>query len=828
MAARLVGNLPTEVTSFVGRGRELAEVRRLLSAGRLVTMTGPGGVGKSRLARRVAGDVHRAFSDGVWLVEFADLGEADLVAVEVARALGLKSFGDATKSLADYLRDKNLLLLLDNCEHLIHPVVALLSSLLAAAPRLRVLATSRQVLGCDGEHLFEVPPLSLPAADTHAADHADYEAVTLFLDRAAAVLPELPAGESFQQSVIDLCRRLDGIPLAIELAAGRLRAYPVEELLARVERTLEVLTNGRTSAPVRHRTLRATIGWSFDLCSREEQLLWARLSVFSGGFDLRAVEGVCSDDRLPHGRMFDLLASLVDKSIVHRNCESASGQEARFSMLETVREYGGEQLDSLTEGKKFRLRHAQYFAALAERGLSDYFSKREAAWFQEVGLNRANLRQSLHSCLYELGEPWVALRIAAHLRMFWVSPGVILEGYQWLRKALANSPDPSAERAEALWVRAYIEVLLANTDTMAQTMAECRELVGELSLPRVGAALMLCVIWADFARGELTAALAHAKEAAALGRAVDDPTITGEALVYASSMAFALDDPSATALANEALTFAEAEGAQLWKGAALWVNGLVRCRAERLDGAIACFLDALAIFRRVGHELGVALCLDGLAWAAACAGELRWTARLLGAARPIWETGPHRMMPYVFTEVAVRGKLEAKVRAGIGDRAFDEEFLEKASWPLDRLLEKLYGTPARQGEDAERAVSSREDHATLTRREHKIAELLAEGMSNREIAAKLVISRRTVESHVQNILTKLGFHSRSQIASWIGRMSQTDSQNAEKPARHGGPATLADDDAAGSGQPEEATTERSGTKVSSELSNVDHALLCFA
>ncbi|GAB2968100.1 LuxR C-terminal-related transcriptional regulator [Amycolatopsis acidiphila] len=768
MVARLVGNLPAEVTNFVGRERELGQVRRLLSAGRLVTLTGPGGVGKTRLARRVACEVHRAFPDGVWLVELAELGEGDLLAVEVAKTLGLTdSSREPTESLAEYLSDKNLLLVLDNCEHLSRPVVKLLSKLLARAPALRVLATSRHVLGSEGERLFEVPALSLPETDTFGPGPAGVisEAVDLFLDRAAAVVPELPEGPEFRRAVIELCRRLDGIPLAIELAAARMRAYPVEEILARVESALDMLTTGPASAPPRHRGLKAAIGWSFDLCSPSEQLMWARLSVFAGGFDLAAAEGICSDDRLPRADVFDLLGSLVDKSILHRQ----SGGGARFSMLETVREYGRSRLAGLGEDKEVRLRHIRHFAALAERERTDYFSEREIGWFQEISFNHANIRLALQASLFDLHEPRIALRVAARLRMYWATPGVVLEGYQWLRKALAANPEPTEDRAEALWACAYIEVLLAEVDSAARTMAECRELAGRFSLHRVDAALTLCPILADFLLGDVTAALAHAREAVACGRKVDEPTVTGEALFYAASMAFASRDPGAERLADEALEFLERKGAQLWRASALWINGLVRCRADSRDEATTCFLDAFEIFRRLNYGLGVALCLDGLAWVAASAGELARAAALLGAAHPIWETGPHHMMPYLFSQLAVKGEVETLVRAGVGDAAFAEAFSRGTSRSPEELVGEITGLPS-PGPTAGSPVTTQDRLGALTKRERRVAELLAKGMSNREIAAELVLSHRTVESHVQHILTKLDFHSRTQIASLVSRV----------------------------------------------------------
>ncbi|WP_319457003.1 MULTISPECIES: helix-turn-helix transcriptional regulator [unclassified Mycobacterium] len=770
MRVRSLGKLPAEVTNFVGRERELAQVRRALTASRLLTLTGPGGVGKTRLARRVASDLHPAFPDGVWLVELAELGQGDLLALHTAVTLGLTdTSGDPAQSLADYLCDKTLLLVIDNCEHLIQPVANLVSRLLAAAPELRVLATSRHVLGSDGEYLFEVPPLSIPksaASDRIEPSRVHSEAVDLFLDRAAAVLPALPAGPEFRRSVIEICRRLDGIPLAIELAVARLRAYPVGEILARLERSLDVLTTGPRSAPPRHQTLKATIDWSFELCSSAEQLLWARLSVFAGGFDLDAAESVCADDRLPQDDVFDLVAGLVDKSILRRQA-AVSGRGARFSMLETMREYGKERLVTVGEAKEVRVRHLCHFAALAQRGHDDFFTEREIVWFQDIRANHANIRLALQECISGVGEPNVAMSIASVLRMFWASPGLVVEGCQWLRKALAADTEPSAARAEALWVLAYVEVLLAEVDSAVRSMAECRKLAGDFSLDRISAALTLCPIMADFMLGDTTAALADAEGAVAAGLAVGDPAITGEAMFFASAMAFVTGDSRADKLAIDALSFMQAHGAQLWRGSALWINGLMHCRRDRREVAVDCFREALVIFRQMNHDLGTAMCLDGMAWAVALSGEYVRAARLQGAADVIWQAGPLRM-PYQFDRHEIREKVEALIREGIGHTAFDQAFADGMSLPLDSVIGRNSGSDVREESGADDSVIA-DQLESLTQRERKVAELLAKGMRNREIAAELVVSPRTVESHVQNILTKLGFHSRTQIAAWVSR-----------------------------------------------------------
>ncbi|MFL6054011.1 MAG: ATP-binding protein, partial [Actinoallomurus sp.] len=325
------------MTSFIGRRRELAAVKRLLSRGRLVTLTGVGGVGKTRLAIRVAGQIRRAFPDGVWLVDLAPAEARGSPARLVAEVLGCRGRPDPA-TLAEYVRDKRLLLVLDNCEHLLPQCATLADRLLRSAPWVRILATSRQPLGVAGEHIQVVPPLPVPeAVDGPDEQVAACDAVRLFAERASAVLPDSTIDTENGAAVARLCRRLDGIPLAIELAAERMPALPVQEIEARLDDRFELLGRQRPAAAPRQQTLRAAIDRSYDLCSPQEQALWGRLSVFSGGCGLEAIEQICSGTDLPKDRMLDITAGLVDKSILHPDTRSA---QMRYHLLETLRLYG--------------------------------------------------------------------------------------------------------------------------------------------------------------------------------------------------------------------------------------------------------------------------------------------------------------------------------------------------------------------------------------------------------------------------------------------------------------------------------------------------------
>src|SRR5499427_8131540 len=372
---RVTGNLPAELTSFVGRRGELAAVRRLLAGSRLVTLTGVGGVGKTRLALRAAAELRRAFRDGEWLVRLDQLREEALVAQAVASTLGLQDrAGHAPAAmLAEYLAGRQLLLVLDNCEHLVDAAAKLADQLLRAAAGLRVLAISRESLTMTGETVLAVPPLAAPEAGQPltAAELARFPAAQLFAERAAQVVPGFTVTEANVAAVAGICHRLEGLPLAIELAAARLPVLSAEQIEARLGDRLGLLIRGGRARPPRQQTLRASIEWSYELCSAAERLLWARLSVFAGGFELDAAEGVCADQRLAAGRVLDLLAALAGKSIL----TAGHGEGvARYRLPEPLREFGQERLQESGEYTALRRRHRDWHEQLARRVDTDWLS----------------------------------------------------------------------------------------------------------------------------------------------------------------------------------------------------------------------------------------------------------------------------------------------------------------------------------------------------------------------------------------------------------------------------------------------------------------------
>ncbi|MFJ2189362.1 ATP-binding protein [Kitasatospora sp. NPDC087861] len=468
------GRLPAEVTCFVGRRRELAELAGLLAAARLVTVTGPGGVGKSRLALRAAARAAGAFPDGTWLVEVAPVQDPLLLGHAVLEALRLTD-GTARPPLdvlTERLSGRRLLLVLDGCEHLVEACAELADALLRALPGLRVLATSRAVLRATGEHLFTLAPLPAgPLPDRPVGPDALPDAVRLFADRARAVLPSFAVTEANAEAVSLLCRRLDGIPLAVELAAGRLRALSVEQITARLDDRFRLLTGGSRTALPRHQTLRTTIGWSHELCTVQERLLWARLSIFAGSFDLEAAEYVCAGEGLESEDVLDLLDELVGKSVVLRE-DSAFG--VRFRLLDTLREYGGRWLRAAGEERRLLHRHRDWYLGVATWGEVEWFGPRQAETAERTGLAHTNLRAALEFCLAEPGEEQIALLLAGTLWFYWVGCGHLGEGRHWLERALALDREPTQARAKALWVTGYTATLQGDLETARPALEECR------------------------------------------------------------------------------------------------------------------------------------------------------------------------------------------------------------------------------------------------------------------------------------------------------------------------------------------------------------------
>ncbi|HVE27167.1 MAG TPA: AAA family ATPase, partial [Sporichthya sp.] len=453
--------LPSGLTTFVGREPEVTDVCAALRSGRLVTLTGPGGVGKTRVAARAASDVASWFADGVHMFELASLREARLLAQTLVDGLGLADRGvtlEPVRALAQYVREQQLLLVLDNCEHLREAAAELVSLLLRDSPHLRVLITSRQALGVPGERIVNVPPLPLPGEADQVA--GDSPALELFRDRASAVLPGFRITPANRADVVALCRQLDGLPLAIELAAARLRVLSLRDLVDRLGGHLNLLADRGRATDERHRTIEATMAWSFELCSEPEQALWARASVFAGSFDLDAAVGVCADEQLPADAVLDHVAALVDKSIL---LSEESEGHVRFRMLETVRQFGLARLtpDQLRAG---RSRHCAWYADLTGRLAQEWFGPDQPEWRGRMRREHANLRTALEFGVSDPSAGDTALRLIGVPWFLWAVPFSLIEHRHWLDGVLAATAPDSPHRAPALATAGIVAALQGDHD----------------------------------------------------------------------------------------------------------------------------------------------------------------------------------------------------------------------------------------------------------------------------------------------------------------------------------------------------------------------------
>ncbi|MGY2023142.1 LuxR C-terminal-related transcriptional regulator [Nocardia gipuzkoensis] len=752
MARRSIGNLPAEVTSFVGRREELAAAKRLLPTTRVLTLLGPGGVGKTRLSRQVGVAVARAFPDGVWLVELADVHDPDLVTVTVAEVLALRDDTAAPlPRLTEFLADKRLLLILDNCEHLIDACARLVGRIVATTSDVRVLATSREVLGVQGEQVMPVAPLPLPDDET-----ADSDAMRLLAERAGAANPSFAATATNRGALAAICRRLDGIPLALELAALRFRLFTPEQILARLDDTMGLLSAGPRLAPQRQQTIEGAIRWSYDLCTPAEQRLWEQLSVFAGGFDIEAAEAVCEVEA---GRrtLFDALTGLVDKSVLSLRYD---GDVGRYAMLEPIRQFAHDRLAERGGEPAARARHLEHYRRLALRGRTAYWSSDDVAWFRELNREHANLRAALQCGL--AGAPETALEMAAVLRPFWEHNRFLTEGYRWLTDALAKSGEPSQPRARALSAAASLAALLSDRGSARRLVDECVTLARKLNAPDILAEAMLDSALLAFNDDDTARALELAETATHLAAECGHHAMEMDSLAFAFVCALVLDEARSTVLAERLLAVAVARGPHLLGGLAQWSMGLGRWRHGDQDAATEYLARSIEMFSLFDRCVWLASAFEGLAWTAVARGDFERAARLLGAAEILARSTVR--LAHAITGV-LGDKMRDEVREALGAKAFQEIFDSGTALSLDEAIDYALGrvsSPARTAPVVSEAAAD-----VLTRREKDVARLVAAGHSNKRIAADLVISVRTAETHVEHILTKLGFTSRTQIAGWV-------------------------------------------------------------
>lgn len=772
-APRPQGNLPVPVTRFVGRRDEIAGVRRALQESRLVTLTGVGGVGKTRLALEVAQLVHRAFPGGAWLVDLSAVVDAAQVPQAVATALGVvdRSTRPPADTLADHLRDVEALVVLDNCEHLIDACARLVAGLLSHTHRLRVLATSRQTLGIDGERLYPVPPLGVPEEAGTATTEAvgRYDAVLLLVDRAQALQPGFELTEGNRVAVARLCARLDGLPLAIELAATRLRTLSLDQLLDRLEGRFALLTGGSRAAGARQQTLRAMIDWSHSLCSEPERLLWARLSVFTGGFDLEAAEDVCAGTGLPPATVLDLLDRLVAQSIV---LSDVGEQGVRFRLLETIRQYGRERLVELGEESALRRRHRDHYLDLARWAGAQWATPRQQAALARLRTEHGNLRAALEVSIADPDGPAAALALATALRHHWYADAFLAEGRRWLDQALAL-PTPAdqvpAARTDALWVAAWICLLQGDLAEANTRLAECLERAGPAGDERAIGFVRSLVGTAELFQGHLPQAVAAFEEGLAIFTRIGE---TEGALWAMFQLAITLSHSGAGGRAQlvcrDALALSESTGERLCRSYTLWVLAFDTWRQGDVDRAERHAREGLLLQRDFNDPVGLALIIELLAWISASRDDLSATARLLATADSVWGligTALSAFGPPLRTH---RAACERRLTAELDpDTARQARRRGQHATVASAIASILDATPVAGAAPRSPDAAAARPPSPLTSREEEVAGLLAQGLSNRAIAAELVISQRTVDGHVERILAKLGFTARAQVAAWV-------------------------------------------------------------
>ncbi|GIK40504.1 MAG: serine/threonine protein kinase [Chloroflexota bacterium] len=868
--SQTLNKLPLQLTSFIGRERELAKVKDLMARVRLLTLTGPGGSGKTRLASQVVTDLLAAaeYPDGIAWVELSSISDPELIPQAVATAMSVREQPGypLIETVIDYLRSRQVLLILDNCEHIVSACAGLVNSLLRSCPHGRILATSRAPLRVEGETTWPVPPLAVPAPDwwtgitpgeVQTEELARFEAVQLFTARAAAVFPAFRLSIENAAAVAQICCRLDGLPLALELAAARIKVLSAAQIAERLDDALALLTRGSPLAARRQQTLRATLDWSYELLAPPEQILLRWLAVFVGGFTLEAAEEICSDEMLERAMVLDTLSNLVDQSLVV--VEQSRDSRPRYRLLETIRQYSQEKLQAAGERILLRDRHLAWCLALVEEAETGLRGSQQVAWLGRLEREHDNLRAAL-DWGQEAGHVESGLRLAASLHWFWDRRGYLSEGCARLQTLLERSQEPPASgltlpvsfqqaRASALYGAASLAFDQGDNEASAawaeESVALFRQLNDRrglaLALPRLAFASGLASdqarrllaesleiaqeldeVWLialnhmlvgqiAFFQGDYLPARAELEVALALLRRIGDRwglvhTLGPLGMIELAQREF----NQARSYLEESLLIARDLGdTRSMALIAASVADVARCQKE-YDRAAELYGESMELYRRLGnkaelpailHNLGyVALgqgkyeaartlfieslqqqlerdnkagIAEGLAGLAALAGVQaapERAAQLFGAAAGIREAAQAPVWPAERLEIE---NYEATVRAQLNGPTFAA--LQTAGRAL--TLEQAVAYALQSGPEAFRQATEgrtgllprqavKQQFGGLTAREREVAALIAQGQSNRAIAEALVITERTAERHVANIMSKLGFTSRVQIAAW--------------------------------------------------------------
>ncbi len=748
-------NLPAELTSFVGREPQLAELRRLLHRSRVVTLTGPGGAGKSRLALRLASESLDKYPDGVWLLDLAPIGDGRLLEASLAAACGIKE--EPKRPLIDVLNadlaGKRTLIVLDGCEHLVDSCAELTSRLLRSCPGLVILATSRETLGVTGEVIWRTPSLTIPRSEDAARPELllESESIRLFVDRARLGRPEFELKAADAAELVQICSRLEGIPLAIELAAGLAGVMSLHEIVERLRHRFRLLTGGsRTSLP-RHQTLRQAVGWSYGLLSPSEQALFARLGVFAGGFDLAAAEAVVAGEGADVDDVLPTISRLVQKSLII--AEPARQQVTRYRMLDTIREYATERLQQIGEAP-WRQAHADYFTGWAIAGVRELDGPDQGVWLRRIDEELANIRLALEWSMAE--DPERALRLAAAMGTFWWMRRAGREGIEWLTRTLDAEPSGSEARAVALIARARLNRRLRADDEAARRDAEeCATLArrGGFTSLLAHAVTMLGIVTCR--RGDYAVGLEYFAEARQTAAGIGDHMRLARSL---NNMAMAeaalgrLDEALAHSMEADALILSS--GNRFTRGEVLDTVGMVNFRLGNIEVARRAWSDALRIAVEFEDPANIADCLEGFAQVAMWTGDPKRALTLVSSAAAL-RRGIEAVRPP--DQAADIDELESKAAAKLGGPALEAARQHGAALSMREAVAFALG-------DVQ--ADRRNGTSLLTDREVQVARLIADGLTNGEMATRLRISERTVDAHLEHIRNKLGLRTRAQIAVW--------------------------------------------------------------